>query len=113
MGTWTAGGQGDGRRRGALYGAVPVALRMQSQQIASMPTSITIRDVPDDVRDELASRAALAGQSLQEHLRGELIALARKPTVHTLIERIRKRKEATGGTLSREQILAFRDEDRR
>jgi plasmid stability protein len=38
-----------------------------------MATSITIRNVPEEVRDELASRAALAGRSLQEHLRSELI----------------------------------------
>jgi hypothetical protein len=33
-----------------------------------MATSITIRDVPDEIRDELAS-ARLTGRSLQEHLR--------------------------------------------
>jgi len=29
-----------------------------------MATSITIRDVPDEIRDELASRAALTSRSL-------------------------------------------------
>ena len=38
-----------------------------------MATSITIRDVPDDARDELAARAALSGRSLQEYLRAQLI----------------------------------------
>lgn len=74
-----------------------------------MPTSITIRDIPDDVRDELASRAALTGRSLQEHLRSELIALARRPTVEALMERVRARKEATASRLPRRQILAHRD----
>lgn len=78
-----------------------------------MATSITIRDVPDDVRDELASRAALAGRSLQEHLRTELIELARRPNVDALMARVRARKEATGSRLSAEQILAYRDRDRR
>jgi plasmid stability protein len=41
-----------------------------------MSTSITIRDVPDDIRDELAARARLSGRSLQEYLRAELIELA-------------------------------------
>lgn len=38
--------------------------------------SITIRNVPLDVRDRLASRAALPGRSLQEYLRTQLIDLA-------------------------------------
>ena len=75
--------------------------------------SITIRDVPDDVRDELASRAALAGRSLQEHLRAELIALARRPSAEALMARVRARKRATGSELSAESIVAHRDADRR
>jgi plasmid stability protein len=77
-----------------------------------MATSITIRDVPDDVRDELASRAALAGRSLQEHMRAQLIELARRPDVDTLVERLRTRKQAAGSHLSAAQILAYRDHDR-
>jgi plasmid stability protein len=75
--------------------------------------SITIRDVPDDVRDELASRAARASRSLQEHMRTELIELARRPDVGVLMERVRARKQATGSQLPAEQILAHRDSDRR
>lgn len=78
-----------------------------------MPTSITVRDVPDDVRDELAARAALAGRSLQEHMRAELIELARRPDIGALMERVRARKRLTGGHLSIEQILAHRGHDRR
>lgn len=77
-----------------------------------MPTSITIRNVPDEVRDELASRAALAGRSLQEHLRTELIALARRPSVAALLEEVRARKASTGTELSAAQILAHRDDGR-
>lgn len=78
-----------------------------------MATSITIRDVPDEVRDELAARAALSGRSLQEHLRHELIELARRPSVETLVARVRARKEALGIKLSARKILAHRDRDRR
>jgi plasmid stability protein len=78
-----------------------------------MPTSITIRDVPDETRDELAARAALAGQSLQEYLRSRLVELARQPEAETLVARIRARKSATGSALSAEQILSHLDEDRR
>jgi plasmid stability protein len=41
-----------------------------------MAVQITIRDVPEQVRDELAARAALKGQSMQEFLRAELARLA-------------------------------------
>lgn len=75
-------------------------------------TSITIRDVPDETRDELAARAALAGRSLQEHLRLLLIELARQPEVATVVERIRARKAHTGSRLSSDQILAYLDSDR-
>jgi plasmid stability protein len=78
-----------------------------------MPTSITIRDVPDETRDELAARAALTGRSLQEYLRSQLNELARRPDAETLVARIRARKAATGATLPADQVLAHRDEDRR
>jgi antitoxin FitA len=78
-----------------------------------MSTSITIRDVPDDTRDELAARAALTGRSLQEYLRSRLIELARQPEAETLLARIRARKSATGTLLPPERILTYLDEDRR
>lgn len=80
---------------------------------AGMPVSITIRNVPNDVRDTLAARAARAGRSLQEHLRAELVDLARRPTVADVLERARARKTATGSRLSRTRILSHRDADRR
>jgi plasmid stability protein len=76
-------------------------------------TSITIRDVPDETRDELAARAALTGRSLQEYLRARLIEFVRQPEAETLIARIRARKSATGSTLGADEILSYRDEDRR
>ena len=82
-------------------------------QYACMATSITIRDVPADVRDELAARAALKGRSLQEHLRAELIELARRPNVDELVERARARKAVTASKLPARKILAHRDRDRK
>ena len=78
-----------------------------------MPKSITIRDVPDEAREELAARAALTGRSLQEYLRAELIELARRPEPEALIRRIRERKDRTGSRLTVESILAHRDTDRK
>jgi antitoxin FitA len=76
-------------------------------------TTITIRDVPEETRDELAARAAMTGRSLQEYLRSRLVELARQPEAETLMARVRARKSATGSTLSPERIVAYRDEDRR
>lgn len=78
-----------------------------------MPTSITIRDVPDETRDELAARAARSGRSLQEFVRGELIELARKPDIKALLDRVAERKRATYSSLSAERILSYRDSDRK
>lgn len=41
-----------------------------------MPIQITIRNVPEEVRNELAASAALEHKSMQEFLRGELVRLA-------------------------------------
>jgi len=78
-----------------------------------MTTSITIRDVPDETRDELAARAALSGRSLQEYLRARLVELARQPDAEALVQRIHARKAATGSSLPADRILSYRDEDRR
>lgn len=74
--------------------------------------SITVRNVPPEVRDELAARAARAGQSMQEHLRAQLIELASRPSVEDLLQRARARARATESYLSVEEILADRDADR-
>jgi antitoxin FitA len=76
-------------------------------------TSITVRDVPNQTRDELAARAALTGRSLQEYLRAKLVELARQPDAEALMARVRARKAASASTLPAERILAHRDEDRR
>jgi antitoxin FitA len=106
--------------RGApRYSPPPTAARgviaFQQQQLHNdaMSTSITVRDVPDQTRDELASRAALSGRSLQEYLRAKLIELARQPDAEVLIARVRARKAASASILPRDRILAYRDEDRR
>lgn len=78
-----------------------------------MSKSITIRDVPDQARNELAVRASRKGQSLQEYLRSHLIDLAERPDPEELFDRIRDRKARTGTHLPRERILSHRDADRR
>lgn len=77
-----------------------------------MSIHITIRDVPERVRDELAARAASQGRSMQEYLRGELVRLASRPTVRAWVEQVRRRKRATQTRVTSEQILKYRDIDR-
>jgi plasmid stability protein len=78
-----------------------------------MPVQITIRDVPERVRDELAARAALQGKSMQEFLRAELQRLAARPSLDAWLQQVRKRKRATQTRISSRQILEHRDADRR
>ena len=78
-----------------------------------MGVAITIRDVPDEVRDELAARAARAGKSLQEYLRGMLVDIAARPAAEDVIARARARVDATGVRADAASILTARDADRR
>lgn len=78
-----------------------------------MAIQITIRDVPEKVRDELAARAALQGKSMQEYLRAELERLAARPSVDAWLEQVRKRKRASQTHVPSRQILKHRDGDRR
>ena len=78
-----------------------------------MAIQITIRNVPETVRDELAARAALQGKSMQEYLRAELERLASRPSVDVWLEQVRKRKRASQTRVSGRLILKERDADRR
>ena len=75
--------------------------------------AVTIRDVPDGVRDELAARAARGGQSLQEYLRTLLVNVAEKPTVGEVLARARARVAATGVRLDPAVTVAAKDADRK
>ena len=90
-----------------------MAKRMHRCHNASMPVQITVRKVPDEVRDELAARAALEGKSMQEYLRGELQRLAARPSIQRWLERVRDRKRAARTRIPPEAILEHRDADRR
>jgi antitoxin FitA len=61
---------------------------------------IQIRDVPEDVRDELASKAAAAGKSMQSYLLGELTKLAERPSMAEIVRRAQARAEASGSTVT-------------
>ena len=76
-----------------------------------MAVQITIRNVPDEVRDELAARATRRRQSMQEFLRGELERIASRPSIDELLRDIRAAKAGT--RIEPEFILQARDADRR
>jgi antitoxin FitA len=78
-----------------------------------MSVQITIRDVPEKVRDELAARAALQGRSMQEYLRAELERLASRPSVDAWLQQVRRRKRAAQTRVASDQILKNRDADKR
>jgi plasmid stability protein len=67
----------------------------------AMPKAIQIRDVPDDAHAVLRTRAAAAGMSMPEYLRGELVALAATPPLEEVVARV----ESRHGGASREAIV--------
>ncbi len=90
-----------------------LAKRWRCCHNAVMAVQITIRNVPEEVRDELAARAALKRQSMQEYLRSELERMAALPSLDTVLEEVRRRKAASDSNVTTAQILEARDADRR
>ena len=78
-----------------------------------MAVQITIRGVPEEVRDVLAARAASQRQSMQEFLRGELERIASQPSISEWLENVRRRKEASGTRIPPSVILEAIHADRK
>jgi plasmid stability protein len=78
-----------------------------------MATAITVRNVPEEVRDELAARASRSGRSLQEFLLNHLTQVASRPSVEEVIGRARERARLTGSGMNVASILSDRDAGRR
>ena len=75
---------------------------------ACMP-NVQIRDVPEDVHNELVRRAGLAGQSLQQYLSAQLASMVATPTIDDMIARIERRSK---GRLSRADAITAIEDDR-
>jgi len=75
---------------------------------ACMP-NVQIREVPDDVHNELVRRAELAGQSLQQYLSAQLASIAATPTLDDVLERIENRSK---GQLSKADAVSALEEER-
>lgn len=67
---------------------------------------IQIRDVPEPVRDELARKAAAAGQSMQAYLLRELTRLAERPSMADIVARAQARAKASGSTVTMADAVA-------
>ena len=77
-----------------------------------MPVQITIRNVPEEVRDELAARAARQRQSMQKFLRAELERIASRPSLDAWLQGVRERKTVAETRVEADRILRARDVDR-
>lgn len=77
-----------------------------------MPVQITIRNVPEEVRDELAARAARQRQSMQKFLRAELERIASRPSLDAWLQGVRERKTVAETRVEANRILRARDADR-
>ena len=71
--------------------------------------SIQIKDVPEETHAVLRQRAAVAGQSLQEYLRGRLVDEASAPTVDEILARAGGR---AGGSIPFSAAVEALREDR-
>ena len=60
-----------------------------------MPVMVRIGDMPEALHRRLKSRAALAGMCLSDYLLNEIRALAERPTLDELRERLRRRAQVS------------------
>lgn len=76
-----------------------------------------IRDVPEDVHDELVRRAHAAHQSLQQYTRSLLICEASRPSLRDVLSRAAARTRASdvtyGLTDAASDVRTMRDAARR
>lgn len=74
-----------------------------------MSKMIQIRQVPDELHQQMKVRAALAGMSLSEYLLQELRRLARRPTREEMVERLRRRQSQRPSVSPAQAVRQLRD----
>ena len=107
------GGPGGGPSLGNGDRPASIAAHWRHCHNAIVAVQITIRGVPEDVRDRLALRAARQRRSMQGFLRGELERIASRPSVEEWLQQVREHKKAAGTRVAPSAILRARDADRR
>lgn len=75
---------------------------------ACMP-NVQVRNVPAEVHSALVRRAERAGQSLQQFLAAQLVAIAATPTIDDVLEHIERRPK---GRLSAKSAIEAIDHQR-
>ena len=68
--------------------------------------TIQVREVPDETYEVLLRRAKAAGQSLQQYMRQELIALARRQSKAESVEAVVEIRSRISRTIVVEDIVA-------
>ena len=74
-----------------------------------MHVMVQIRNVPAALHRELKSRAALAGMSLSDYLLREIHAVAARPTLDQMRERLARRPEVSLSVAPADAVRAERD----
>ena len=74
-----------------------------------MSVMIQIRNVPDALHRRLKARAALAGQSLSEHLLSQIKEISERPTLEELRQRLHARSAVTPSLSPAKAVRAERD----
>lgn len=77
--------------------------------LTAVPRMIQIRDVPDSLHCKLKARAAMARMSLSEFLLAEIRALAERPTIAELRERLHRRSRVAAGVPAADAVRRERN----
>lgn len=84
-------------------------MRSTCKYALHMSRMIQVRNVPDSMHRTLKARAAMAGMSLSDFLLAEMRALAERPTIAELRERLRRRSRVAAGTSAADAVRRERD----
>jgi antitoxin FitA len=74
--------------------------------------TIQIRDIPDDVYENIRRRARAAGQSLQAYMRELVVEWGSRQTRDEVLREWEEALRNSSSSVTTEQILADLDEDR-
>ena len=84
-------------------------MRPECMYVGRMSRAIKIRNVPHRVHSMLKARAAMAGVSLSDFLLAEMRALAERPTLAELRERLGRRPRLAPGASAADAVRRERD----
>lgn len=71
--------------------------------------NVQIRDVPEELHEELRLRAAKEGMTLSDYLLRELTRMASRPTMAEVLARARARMTGTGGPTMEQIVESIRE----